>query len=268
MKKFLAAWRAFQELVVRHPGCRYTILPACIILAIWLVALAMMAGVWFREGWDVYEFATDGIAGWNEAGFGWSVMVIIGMVTVLLTGRWIPTLVGLFSTIFALGTYLQTKELFLGEANIISGIYENHFLWKRLAIFVPALLWLLFLDWKSARLPRLPGRTKWLAGAAAVFCLALVLVWGKVESHWIKAGLLQSISAAFWFAILFDLAWRISHDRFGRILRGLLAGGMLGLYVWIFLECHGWSFLVVETFALLAGLALNDLFPDRDTEIN
>ena len=229
MKAFFAAWRRFQDAVVRHPFCRFMILPAGILLVIWLTALSflMMSWCWCGcEAWSVTEIFEE-LAGILSL----FIMMAVGSAGGLLTGRWMSTLAGLITTVFALDTYVwinghgsHSYETFLcywGEVDMKK-------LWLLLAAFGLAWLWLLAVDWRKRReWPALSRRLKILAGVAAgILGLAgLLLMMLKEDS--IKTMWLLSLSATIWFTVFFGLAWRLMETKSGRIFYGLFAVGTI-----------------------------------------
>ena len=207
MNKFFAAWQDFQDAVVRHPLCRYTILPAGIMLAIWMVAIPLLLGVWWQAGGvDAYDLI-DILPDLNGAGLGLLVLMSVGVVASVLTGRLLPVLTGLLVVFLAIGAYSQADHIFTKTAS------TKTFFLCRLAFFVPVWLWLLSLDWRQAKLPALLSWMKWLAGASVMFLGIFLLVSAKAENDWLRAGLLLPLATAFGFTVFFDLAWRVSKDQ-------------------------------------------------------
>ena len=113
MKSFFAAWRDIQDTIVRHPFCRYTILPAGIVLAIWLVAVPAIAWNWRSEGLplNLVSLTDDYVVRLDQNGIYYSMMISIGLVGWLLTGRWLPTLVALVYMLWPISVYDQSGEL-------------------------------------------------------------------------------------------------------------------------------------------------------------
>jgi hypothetical protein len=207
MNRFFAAWQDFQDAVVRHPLCRYTILPAGIVLAIWLVALPLALGAWAKAG-DVsaYELV-DILSDLSKQRLGLLVLMSIGVVAGMLTGRLLPVLTGFLVVFLAVDIYPHAANIFTSTAS------TKTFFLCRLAFFVPAWLWLLSLDWRQAKLPALLSWMKWLAGASVMFLGIFLLVSAKAENDWLRAGLLLPLATAFGFTVFFDLAWRVSKDQ-------------------------------------------------------
>jgi hypothetical protein len=220
VKAFFLSWRSFQDVVVRHPLCRYTILPAGLFVAIWLSGAIVVNGVWQEYGRNAFCFMQDGIPEIGQDRLVRPLLIGMGLTGWLLTGRWLPMLSSLLMTpvVFA---YLQYGPRWSWMIGLQS---DKAFAWERLAVFIPALLWLLYLDWKSVSRPVLSWWMKGLVGLAVVFWAAVLALWIRLDSSsgWVKDELKLSWATAIWSAFLFDLVWRTSYDRFGRILRNLL----------------------------------------------
>lgn len=204
MKRFLA-WREIQDLVVQHPLCRYTILPAGIIMVSLFSGLAMAVVLWCQYGWDGYSLS-EGISRstifWaypKAIDIGYCVLPPLLIITIgtALTGRVLPAFIGLIPTFFA---WVPFDDLVM---------------WLRLAVFVPPCLGLLVLDRQTQLWPKLSRRMKWLVWGTAAFNLGVVLFSLKKSEAPLQADLLMSLSAAFWFTVFFDFSWRFSSDRIG-----------------------------------------------------
>ncbi len=217
MRKFLAEWRIFQDAIVWNPLCRYTILPGIMLVVAWLAGLLV---------------AMVGQDRSNEDGVGAAAWLAAWVVALLLTGRWMPTLIGF---VFGLSAALDT--------------FSRHHV-DTLAIVLPLMVfgvvafWLISLDRdKFANCQALPPWMKWLMGLSVgfmFFLLLLVLPMAIVsQSEMLPSGVLLSLSAAFWFTVFFDLIWRMSHGWIARILHGLINAAVLcalclGFYVGMF----------------------------------
>ncbi len=265
MNKMLAAWRSLQDTVVRHPLCRYTILPAGVVLAIWLVVLPMTAWNCWQEGLALRDFA-DGLAMQSDSEFFIWLPVTVGLMGILLTGRWLAVFIGLLALIFPMSAY-----------DLSNVLYEYHREYFGYAIFwlsvcLPVVVCLVGLDVRSRCLPILPRWLRWLAVAAAGFCVSLVPASLLAEDCWAQCGLLESLMAGFLFTVFLDLAWRLSHDGFGRQLRGALAGLALGLYAAVYVaflvSWLGGGFGIGLAVWILVVLLAAFLMVDQSSEIN
>jgi hypothetical protein len=172
-----------------------------------MVAIPLLLGVWWQAGGvDAYDLI-DILPDLNGAGLGLLVLMSVGVVAGMLTGRLLPVLTGLLVVLLALGAYSQADHIFTKTAS------TKTFFLCRLAFFVPAWLWLLSLDWRQAKLPALPSWMKWLAAASILFFCLLLVASATAENCWLRAGLLLPLATAFGFTVFFDLAWRVSKDQ-------------------------------------------------------
>jgi ankyrin repeat protein len=271
MKDPIAIWHSFRDTVVRHPLCRYTILPAGIFLAIWLAVPILVLLMWGCCGRGAYGF-------WYVLGelsseyyrfFHLGLLVFVGVSAWLLTGRGLPTVIGLVPIGLSLDIYLQKIRWFHCD----NSWAEMRLMWKRLAVFVLAWLWLLFLDWrKSTGRPAWSWRMKCLAGLAAGLLILAGLALVMVEDPELKGVLLQTLSAAVWFTVFFSLAWHLLEAQANRRMTFLFAGVAMGLYVAMAMDGLGeihlisatlWCFVVVALL-LLGSRILSKNAVDRD----
>jgi hypothetical protein len=235
MKAFLATWRNVQDTIVRHPFCRYTILPAGIVLAIWLVAVPAIAWNWWREGLplNLVSLTDDYVVRLDQDGIYSSMMVSIGLVGWLLTGRWLPTLVALVYMLWPISVYDQSGEL--------RGIAGPSAIFWMMAL-APVLVWMRVMDrrlepvsedsppafwfWAQPLDPRMRKLAWWATG----FCLMQILLLFFVKNCWLQNGMLQALLAGVIFAVVVDITWRISPGPFGC---GILGGSTVGLYAFV-----------------------------------
>ena len=231
MKACLAAWRNVQDTIVRHPFCRYTILPAGIVLAIWLIAVPAMAWNWWQEGlpFNLANLSDDYMVRLDQdCIYSW-ILVSIGLMGLILTGRWFPTLVALTYMVWPMAVYDQSGSIGrLSGTNLVVSI-----LW--LMALAPIIVWMRVMDrrlepisensppkfWFSAQ-PLDPQMRKLCWGAAG-FCLLQIPMLLLAQSCWIQNGMLQTLWAGILFAIIVDITWRISPD-LTRLLRALFFG--------------------------------------------
>lgn len=225
MKACLAAWRNVQDTIVRHPFCRYTILPAGIVLAIWLVAGPAMAWNWCQKEFPC-SLASDNVVPLDKNCIHFGILACIGLMGWFLTGRWLPVLIAL---IYASG---PTSLYYEG------GSFEHlplaiSILW--LMALVPIVVWMRVMDrrlepisedsppkfWFSAQ-PLDPRMRKLCWGAAGFYLLQIPMLF-FAESCWIRNGILLSLLAGIVFAVVVDITWRISPE-LTRLLRALFFG--------------------------------------------
>jgi hypothetical protein len=211
MRKFLADWRAFQDTVVWNPLCRYTILPAGIVFSMWLVALSVMVIVWYRDGGSLFWLNEDEVC--------YPACWVSGVAALLLTGRWMPTLIGF---VFAISI---ASETFLNHGvNVVA-------IGLPLLTFGVVALWLISLDrGKFANGLALSLRMKLLVVLSAGFMILLLLAM-VTPNFRVQSGALLSLSAGFWFTVFFDLIWRISYGWHIRTLHGLINAAVLWIVV-------------------------------------
>lgn len=232
MKNRLAAGFSFQKTVVQHPFCRYTILPAGVVLAIWAVMLPCCLVSWRRLGGEEAYDITDAIARlrWDTGCQGLAIVAVV-VVAVLLTNHLKPILLGLLVVFLACSLYEHGDAMFIDNASM------SAFLFHRLVFFAPACLWLCYLDRQSGKWPALPFWMKALAVVAAMVLAGLVLGAFAVADCWLKTALLLPPAAAFGFTVFFDLAWRMSPDLPGQLRSLLLAWGII-LLGWFLLLAY------------------------------
>ncbi len=249
--KTRTAWRRFQEAVLRHPFCRFTILPAAISLAICLVAPCLVLAMWAwggREAWSAAQIV-NGCGGWLSL----FIMLAVGLTGGLLTGRWQATLAGLITTWFALESRIRPKkELFYYAP--ADGTESIWLIWL-LVVFSLAGLWLFSLDRrKTADWPVLSRPLK-LLGVAALVGIMVAAGWLRYYGNeWLLA-----LSAAIWFTVFFNLAWRLGETKAGRFGYGLFVLGTMALYVGLARLLHdymGLRFFFQYSLAPLAAIGL------------
>lgn len=238
MKAFLAAWKDLQDTIVRHPFCRYTILPAGIVLAIWLVAVPTMAWNWWQEGYActlTVDLTDEYVVRLDDMNVFFSFLASIGLVGLVLTGRWLPILVALVYMFFPFIIY-HRSEMPENSRLLISALC--------LAPLVPIVVWTQILDRRRKTIPKdsppdsrpqgrpLTPRMRKLAWTAAGFCLLQIPALLSLKNGWLQNGMLQALLAGFLFTAIVDILWRLSPG----LVRGLLGGLAVGFYIFIFID--------------------------------
>ena len=282
MKAFLATWRNVQDTIVRHPFCRYTILPAGIILAIWLVALPTMAWNWWQEGHflTLIDLTEEYVVRLRGKYFYFQLIGSIALAGLILTGRWVSTLAGLIYMLFPLGIYGQSEALGYGGLAI--------FIFWLMAL-APIVVWMRGMDrrlepistdsppvfwfWAQPLNPRM----RKLAWGAAVFCLLQIPVSLCVGNCWILNGMLLALLAGVLFAVVVDIVWRISPGSPGRGLVGGVTAGLSAFSLSLmcidslfYMNLDGKGILKITMVSLLAGIVgyFFALLPGRDDALN
>lgn len=242
MRNFFIAWRRFQNAVVGHPMCRFSILPAGIGLAIAMTVVSLVALMWCwggQEAWSIEEVVNK-----LDGGIGVLSLVTIGLAGGLLTGRWQLTLAGLIPVGFILEIYLQISRgnVYFYSVRLMHDNLEK--LWRMLLAFALAGLVLLWMEgWKRVDWPEISNGLKLLVGVAAGLVLLLGLPGFLVKDELLKVYGLLGLSAAIGFTIFFTLALRLRETPSGRRLYAYAAWGTIGF-------CLLWMPLVYEKLAL------------------
>ncbi len=258
MKELLAAWRQVQDAVTGHPLCRFTILPAGILLAIWLSGLSLVMLMWGLGGWEAWPL-DEVVKGLNNEVFIVFILAGVGLAGGWLTGRWMPVVAGLATTVFALDTYVSEIKGWTYYYNSCSGLSSPGLLW--LLVFCLAGLWLLFMDWrKPSGQPPLTWRLKLLVGVAAGILLLAGLMLAGLDTEPLRTEILLSLAAAVWFTVFFNLAWRLTA---GPIFFCVFAVGVIGLCALQFPAVHHQLAWLAGSLAILSCLPLDTWLQPR-----
>ncbi len=178
MKSFFAVWRTFQDTVVGHPLCRYTILPAGVAVAacltVWLTISVFHIGLFMDEDVQLWEKIDMRIV----FGCAW-------LACVLLTCRWLASLAGL----------------------LLCWYYLDSSYYLVFSLFVPVLL--IIYDWRSGACRRLSAIMLGLCGFSVAVVIGLA-AWLTVELPNERGLLMVGSLDLGLFVVFFDLLSRIS----------------------------------------------------------
>lgn len=258
MTSSFAGWRRFRDAVAGHPLYRCTILPAGILLAIWLALAFLVLVMWTWGGWEAYSIIGV-FENLNDGFFCLYMMMAIGLAGWLLTGRWLPTLIGLIPIGLALGNYVQQlKRFFFYPSNAYDLLTtEIGLMWKRLAVLALAGLVLLALGWWQSGRQGLSRRMNAVAGVAVVILAMAGLALCQAQDESVKARLLHVLSAAVGFTVFLNLAWHFSETKVGRFFCFSFASGASMVYaaMLVLTSDHGAIYWFVGA-VITGGLAI------------